>query len=66
MTTDQENEAKRQARVRRMNSRRQKPSAISYAELLAKHSLPDTIADIEAGRKGYKKQKELFAAEEAV
>ena len=58
-------EQARLARIRRMNGKRTKRKPISYAELLAKHSLPDTVADIEAGRKGYKKQKELFAAEEA-
>ena len=58
-------EQARLARIRRMNGKRTKRKPISFEHLLAKHSLPGTIEDNEAGRKSDKKQKELFAAEEA-
>ena len=44
-------EQARLARIRRMNGKRTKRKPISFEHLLAKHSLPGTIEDIEAGRK---------------
>ncbi len=60
--TDDPRELARRARVAKFEKLKQHAQITTAAELLAKHKLPASVAEIEAGEKpGYpKRQMELF------